>query len=146
MDVGQLFNTLLNSLPNQVWYFVPLFILLPILRTPWFKGKAGEAMVNLAAKLFLDKIRYHLIKNVTLPTEDGTTQIDHIIVSRYGVFVVETKNMKGWNCSSAKQRQWTQKIIKHSRRFQNPPLQNFKHAKTLQNLLGLGLGLGLGGE
>ena len=43
MDFGQLFNTLLNSLPNQVWYFVPLFILLPILRTPWFKGKAGEA-------------------------------------------------------------------------------------------------------
>src|SRR5690554_7325250 len=77
MDFGQLFNTLLNSLPNQVWYFVPLFILLPILRTPWFKGKAGEAMVNLAAKLFLDKARYHLIKNVTLPTEDGTTQIDH---------------------------------------------------------------------
>jgi|SRR5690554_1355654 len=66
MDFGQLFNTLLNSLPNQVWYFVPLFILLPILRTPWFKGKAGEAMVNLAAKLFLDKTRYHLIKNVTL--------------------------------------------------------------------------------
>ena len=83
MDVGQLFNTLLNSLPNQVWYFVPLFILLPILRTPWFKGKAGEAMVNLAAKLFLDRTRYHLLKNVTSPTKDGATPIDHIFVSRY---------------------------------------------------------------
>jgi hypothetical protein len=34
------------------------------------------------------------VKNVTLPTEDGgTTQIDHIIVSTYGVFVVETKKI-----------------------------------------------------
>ena len=138
MDFGQLFNTLLNSLPNQVWYFVPLFILLPILRTPWFKGKAGEAMVNLAAKLFLDKARYHLLKNVTLPTEDGTTQIDHIIVSRYGVFVAETKNMKGWIFGNAKQRYWTQKIFKHSQKFQNPLHQNYKHVKTLQSLLGLG--------
>ena len=137
MDFGQLFNTLLNSLPNQVWYFVPLFILLPILRTPWFKGKAGEAMVNLAAKLFLDKTRYHLIKNVTLPTEDGTTQIDHIIVSRYGVFVVETKNMKGWIFGNAKQRYWTQKIFKYSQKFQNPLHQNYKHVKTLQSLLDL---------
>ncbi|MBY6033307.1 NERD domain-containing protein [Marinobacter daepoensis] len=137
MDFGQLFNTLLNSLPNQVWYFLPLFILLPILRTPWFKGKAGEAMVNIAAKLFLDKARYHLIKNVTLPTEDGTTQIDHIIVSQYGVFVVETKNMRGWIFGNAKQRYWTQKIFTYSQKFQNPLHQNYKHVRTLQSLLGL---------
>lgn len=137
MDFGQLFNTLLNSLPNQVWYFVPLFILLPILRTPWFKCKAGEAMVNIAAKLSLDKARYHLIKNVTLPTEDGTTQIDHIIVSQYGVFVAETKNMKGWIFGSAKQHYWTQKIFKHSQKFQNPFHQNYKHVKTLRKLFGL---------
>lgn len=136
MDVGQLFNTLLNSLPNQVWYFVPLFILLPILRTPWFKGKAGEAMVNLAAKLFLDKIRYHLIKNVTLPTEDGTTQIDHIIVSRYGVFVVETKNMKGWIFGNAKQRYWTRRVFRHSQTFQSLLHQNLKHVKPHQIVLG----------
>ncbi|WP_236040332.1 nuclease-related domain-containing protein [Marinobacter nauticus] len=94
MDVGQLFNTLLNSLPNQVWYFVPLFILLPILRTPWFKGKAGEAMVNLAAKLFLDKTRYQLIKNVALPIVEGATQIDHIAVLRYGVLLRESMRVK----------------------------------------------------
>lgn len=62
---------------------------------PWFKGMLGEFVINVSAKLFLDKKQYHLIKNVTLPTEDGTTQIDHIIVSKFGVFVVETKNMTG---------------------------------------------------
>jgi hypothetical protein len=128
--------TQLQPLLN-LWYFIPLVLLLAILRSPWFKGHLGEFTVNVSARLFLDKDRYHLIKNVTLPTEDGTTQIDHIIVSRYGVFVVETKNMKGWIFGNAKQRQWTQKIYRYSQKFQNPLHQNYKHVKTLQSLLGL---------
>lgn len=134
MDYTQTLQPLFNAL----WYLIPLAILAAVIKSPWFKGKAGEAVVNLSAKLFLDTNRYHLIKNVTLPTEGGTTQIDHIIVSRYGVFVVETKNMKGWIFGSAKQRYWTQKIFKHSQKFQNPLHQNYKHVKTLQRLLGLG--------
>jgi len=133
MDYTQTLQPLFNAL----WYLIPLAIFAAVIKSSWFKGKAGEAIVNLSAKLFLDKNRYHLIKNVTLPTEDGTTQIDHIIVSRYGVFVVETKNMKGWIFGNAKQRYWTQKIFKHSQKFQNPLHQNYKHLKTLQSLLGL---------
>ncbi|MCK2148605.1 NERD domain-containing protein [Marinobacter alexandrii] len=137
MDHTQILHALQNAIPTAIWYLIPLFILVAVIKSSWFKGKAGEAVVNLSAKLFLDKTRYHLIKNVTLPTEDGTTQIDHIIVSRYGVFVVETKNMKGWIFGNAKQRQWTQKIYRHSQRFQNPLHQNYKHVKTLQSLLAL---------
>jgi|TARA_A200000159_G_scaffold38471_1_gene34845 restriction system protein len=80
---------------------------------------------------------YHLIKNVTLPTDDGSTQIDHIIVSKFGVFVVETKNMKGWIFGNPKQRMWTQKLYKHSSKFQNPLHQNYKHVQTLVSVLGL---------
>ncbi len=86
--------------------------------------------MNASARLFLDKGRYHLVKNVTLPTEDGTTQIDHLIVSRYRVFMVETKNMKGWIFGSVKQREWTQKIFKHFLKFQNPLHQHYKHVTT----------------
>lgn len=97
----------------------------------------GEFIVNFSAKWLLDKNQYHLIKNVTLPTEDGTTQIDHIIVSIFGIFVVETKNMKGWIFGGQNQKTWTQKIYKHSSKFQNPLHQNYKHIKTLESLLGL---------
>ena len=79
---------------------------------------------------------YTLIKDVTLPTSDGTTQVDHIVVSKYGIFVVETKNMKGWIFGSARQKQWTQKIYRHSSKFQNPLHQNYKHIKALETLLG----------
>lgn len=40
------------------------------------------------------------------------------ILSRFDV--VETKNMKGWIFGSANQKQWTQKIFKHTAKFQNP--------------------------
>ena len=112
-----------------------LAILVSYLQSPSVKGKIGEAIVNRAISKKLDKTQYHLVKDVTLPTVDGTTQVEHIIVSRYGIFVIETKKMKGWIFGSERQKTWTQKIFKHSRKFQNPLHQNYKHVKTLSHLL-----------
>ena len=128
-------NILLNTLAT-FWYVIPILILLPIIKTPWFKGMLGEFLVNILLSNFLPKKDYRLIKHITLPTEDGgTTQIDHIVVSRFGIFVIETKNMKGWIFGKANQKQWTQKIFKYSGKFQNPIHQNYKHLKTLESCL-----------
>jgi restriction system protein len=78
---------------------------------------------------------WHLLNNVTLPTADGTTQIDHVLVSRYGIFVIETKNYSGWIFGDARSEHWTQVIYKKKSRFQNPLRQNYKHIKTVQALL-----------
>ena len=48
------------------------------------------------------------------------------------MFVIETKNMRGWIFGSANQKTWTQKIYKHTNKFQNPLHQNYKHVKTLE--------------
>lgn len=132
IDVSTILTPLL-----QLWYLLPIVLIVAFFRTPWGKGIIGEFLVNTATRLKLDKNKYHLIKNVTLPTEDGTTQIDHIIVSEYGIFVVETKNMKGWIFGDEKQKFWTQKIYKHTNKFQNPLHQNYKHIKTIQDALNL---------
>ena len=128
---------LIGQVVGTLWYLLPLFILAAVFKSSWFKGVMGELIVNIAAMLMLDRNEYHLIKNVTLPTMDGTTQIDHVIVSKYGIFVVETKNMKGWIFGTANQKMWTQQIFKHKNTFQNPLHQNFKHTKTLESLLSL---------
>ncbi|MGR5060813.1 NERD domain-containing protein [Vibrio rotiferianus] len=129
-----IFEAFLNVLA-QVWYLVPLLLIVSVFKSRWLKGVFGEFLVNrLLSKL--PESDYTLIKDVTLPTNDGTTQVDHIVVSRYGIFVVETKNMKGWIFGSARQKQWTQKIYRHSSKFQNPLHQNYKHIKTLETLLG----------
>jgi len=125
-----LFNALILN-----WHFIPALLLIFILKSAWFKGIFGEFLVNFLLNNFLPKEQYTLIKNVTLPTDDGTTQIDHIIVSRFGVFVIETKNMKGWIFGNAKQKLWTQKIFRYTGRFQNPLHQNYKHTKALASCL-----------
>lgn len=138
MDINQILIQALGPILTNYWWLWSLLAILSFLKTPFMKGVIGEALVNLAANLFLDKQVYKLFKNVTLPTEDGgTTQIDHVIVSRYGVFVIETKNIKGWIFGSANQKTWTQKIYRHTNQFQNPLHQNYKHTQTLQAALDL---------
>ncbi|GAA0310975.1 NERD domain-containing protein [Psychrobacter aestuarii] len=102
------------------------------------KGMLGEGVINLATWLALDKTIYQRINNVTLPLANGgSTQIDHIIVSPYGIFVIETKNYKGWIFGSEHQRQWTQTIMGKKYKFQNPLHQNYLHIKALSDVLAL---------
>ena len=114
-----------------------LGLLFRIYLLPKIKGYLGEAAVNFQARRFLDQGIYHLIPNVMLPTPDGTTQIDHVIVSRFGIFVLETKTYKGWIFGSERDAQWTQSIFRQKHRFQNPLRQNYKHTKTLAELTGI---------
>ena len=106
-----------------------------------FKGFLGETVINVAMWLKLEKDVYHRLNGITLPRDKGgSTQIDHIIVSVYGIFVIETKNYKGWIYGSETQRQWTQSFPNGSKfKFQNPLRQNYLHIKTLADLLGLEL-------
>lgn len=125
--------------PYLYWLliFVPILVLALILRSAWFKGKLGEFKVNVGVSLLLDRNVYRLIKNVTLPVGDGTTQIDHLVVSPYGIFVIETKNIKGWIFGQSNQAQWMQVIYRFKKKFQNPLIQNNLHVEAVRDLLGL---------
>jgi len=93
----------------------------------WAKGQIGELLVRLFIHLQLDKQTYRRLHNATLDTPDGTMQIDHVFLSPYGIFVLETKNMSGWIFGSEKQAHWAQTLYKHTFKFQNPLRQNYKH-------------------
>lgn len=121
----------------MVWILILLGLAAGAVKSPWLKGMAGEFLVNLAAWIFLDRRYYRLIKNVTLPTADGTTQIDHVVLSQYGIFVIETKNMSGWIFGDTHQKTWTQKIFRQTYTFQNPLHQNYKHTQALREILGI---------
>jgi restriction system protein len=102
------------------------------------KGFVGEAMGSLAAKLFLDSRVYRSLNNVTLKTSNGTVQVDHVIVSRFGVFVIEAKNYQGWIFGTENQPEWTQSLPGGRKfKFQNPLRQNYRHIKALSEFLGL---------
>jgi hypothetical protein len=101
------------------------------------KGWLGEVQCTLAKKLFLNSAVYFDVNNVTIPTSNGTTQIDHIIVSQHGIFVVETKNIEGWIFGDAKSPAWTQSLFGKKFKFQNPLHQNYRHIKTLSEFLSI---------
>jgi restriction system protein len=123
------------------WYWLsflaPLLALSLILQSAWFKGKLGELKVHVGLSFLLDRKIYRLVKNVTLPFGGGTAQIDHLVVSPYGIFVIETKNVRGWIFGQPDQEQWTQVIYRFKKRFKNPLFQNNVHVEAVRKLLGL---------
>ena len=120
-----------------LFLFFAFALLLFFLQLPRIKGRIGEYWVQKVSRRVLDEENYRILSDVILPTEDGTTQIDHIIVSNFGLFVVETKHMRGWIFGRPDHKEWTQVIYGHRGKFQNPLRQNYKHVKTLEALLNL---------
>nr|NIV16857.1 NERD domain-containing protein [Woeseiaceae bacterium] len=121
---------------------IALFVLLissrAYRRSPTTKGARGESRVNSVLHQNLPPREYKVFHDIILDTGWGLTQIDHIVVSRYGIFVIETKNFSGWIFGDAKSKQWTQIIYRNKSRFQNPLHQNYKHAKAVESFLSLG--------
>ena len=108
-----------------IWVCITLLLLEEVLRrlTPKIKGASGEAMVSWVLS-HLPKEQYTVIHNVMLQTERGTSQVDHVVVSVYGIFVIEVKNYTGWISGTENSSQWTQTIYKTKNRFMNPIHQN----------------------
>jgi predicted RNA-binding Zn-ribbon protein involved in translation (DUF1610 family) len=108
------------------------------LRSPGFKGAMGERRVrSVLEALESDPAHPKSLHDVVLQTPDGTTQIDHVLVSAHGVFAIETKNLKGWIFGHARSKNWMQSLYRTKFKFQNPLRQNYKHVKALQAFLGL---------
>ena len=128
---------------------VVAFIIWGALRnTPEYKGKEGELYVhNILAQL---PEEYTVFDDVMLKTTNGTTQIDHVVVSRYGVFAIETKNYRGDIYGNDDRQQWTQIIVTDvtymkkwyktytyvtKNHFYNPVKQSVSHANAIKRAL-----------
>ena len=95
----------------------------------------GEWLVRQILTEYCSRSTAHLLNNVTLEYGDGTTQIDHILITQNGILVIETKHYTGWIFANEKQKYWTQVIFKIKYKFLNPIFQNYKHIIATQELL-----------
>lgn len=98
------------------------------------KGKYGEKTIAKALDT-LPKDTYRVLNDVLLPTPKGSSQIDHIIISVYGIFVIETKNYSGKIYGTENSEYWTQYLPRFEKQFYNPVLQNAGHVKALRRVL-----------
>ena len=114
-----------------------LFIISFLIKKKYLdKGKLGEKSVAKKLKK-LDKHKYKVINDVILKTSRGTSQIDHLVVSNYGIFVIETKNYQGWIVGSENTDNWQQIIYNKKNFFRNPIKQNYGHIKAIEENLKL---------
>lgn len=116
-----------------LWLLIALGIILQILG-PKIKGYFGEQSVSFFLSR-LDETKYKVINNIMIKVGDRTTQIDHIVVSNYGVFVIETKNYKGWITGNEYDDYWKQTIYKRKEKLRNPIKQNYGHIQALKEHL-----------
>ena len=98
-------------------------------------GKRGEKMV--AKELArLKRKDFIVLNDLLLPTANGkTSQIDHVVVSTRGIFVIETKNHAGRISGSENAQYWQQHLSSQSRGFYNPILQNRSHLRAIRRHL-----------
>ncbi len=123
-------------------FLLPIAIVLVILAIvvkiaePRIKGWAGESFVSQQLK-HLDPAYYKILDDILLPSRGSlnSTQIDHVIVSNFGIFCIETKAYQGWIFGNANQEYWTQVIYHHKERFYNPLRQNYAHVKAIEELV-----------
>ena len=123
----------------QVWVAMAVMLIIVAIikiKLPYLKGLIGERFVS--RKLFkLDPAYYKVLDDLLLPSSGNlnTTQLDHVVVSNYGIFCIETKSYKGWIFGNVKDKYWTQVIYRHKERFYNPLRQNFAHTQAIENLV-----------
>ena len=102
----------------------------------WF----GEHWVKKELKkLPLDK--YQILNDIMIKTSRGTTQIDHIVVSKYGIFVIETKQYNGFITGNSYDLKWEKHYGKQSKHCVNPIRQNYGHVKAISELLNIDKGV-----
>jgi len=101
------------------------------------RGWFGEKKTTFMMWLDLRKDVYRRFHNVIIPAKNGSAQVDHVLVSPFGLFIVETKNKKGWIFGSGDDAKWTQVIYGRKYPFQNPLRQTYRQKKILAEYLEL---------
>lgn len=99
------------------------------------KGSLGELRQEIRLEQ-LERDKYKTLNDIIITNKSGTTQIDHLVISIYGIFVIENKNYAGYIYGSERNTNWTQIIKGCKTQFHNPVRQNYGHIKSLEEIIG----------
>lgn len=108
-------------------------------------GKKGEFIIGRSIDQLTGYKR--ILYNCYIPKPDGgTTEIDIILIHEMGIYVIESKNYKGWIFGSENEKYWTQTLYRSNgygtknvqkNHFYNPVIQNKGHIKLLRQYLNM---------
>lgn len=135
-------NKLNSALLSSPWYWA-LMIFCAITIFACIKygvriiGWFGEYWTKSSLYL-LDKSKYIVLNDIMIDVGDKTHQIDHVVLSKYGIFVIETKQYNGYIKGSKYDKKWVRYIKgKDPIYYTNPIRQNSGHVKAICKLLNI---------
>jgi hypothetical protein len=118
-------------------WIVPLVLLIVFIASPRFRGDIAETRVRRILATGLEKNRYTIFNSLVVPAGGGTIKIDHVVVSKFGIFVIESQLARGWVSGGEFQDRWKQYHLSRFTRLDNPMHRNALQAQALQKLLDL---------
>ena len=97
-------------------FIVLILVILFKINSSKIKGSVGEFKVNTRLNFLGNE--YISLNDILIKSSNGnTSQIDELVLSEYGIFIIETKNYKGWIFGNEKSENWTQVIFKEKHTF-----------------------------
>ena len=126
-------NTLLEN--YLVVIIIVIAIILYLFRNK-IKGKLGEIKSSNELNK-LDREEYKVLDNIILYSDNKTHEIDNIVISKYGLFIIEMKNYIGKVSGSKDDDKWTHYAYKNVNKFYNPVKQNYGHMRCVSDALKL---------
>lgn len=92
--------------------------------TPKDIGNRGENRVRSILEQLPED--YYVVNDLLLRSDKGYSQIDHLVISKYGLFAIETKNYAGDIYGDDRRKEWTQ-IIVNEHTFINKPFKTYTY-------------------
>ena len=84
----------------------------------------------------LDKNKYIVLNDIMILINGKTYQIDHVVLSKYGIFVIETKQYNGYITGDKYDNKWVRHLKDNKKvYYTNPIRQNYGHVKAISELL-----------
>lgn len=117
-------------------WVAPLVLLIAFVSSPRFRGDIAQSRVRRLLAAGLEDKRYTVFNDLVVPSGGGTTRVDHVVVSRFGIFVIASRYVRGWISGTAVQAQWRQHRWGRAVRFENPLHENRLQVEAMQRLLG----------
>jgi restriction system protein len=117
-----------------------LLVALALRRSGWtnYSGTSSSRQPDIRFKSIQTSFKLFEFRNVIVPDERGTTEIDVILVGNTGIFVIEQKEYNAWIFGGEDDEKWTARYVNGATyQFQNPLRQNHRHVMALATLLGL---------
>lgn len=112
---------------------IAIIIILAVYNSPNFKGRDGERIV--AEKLENVEGKKYVVNNIMINDNGKSRQIDHILISEHGIFIIETKNFAGAIYGKETSTEWKQYLNGKCFKFKNPIHQNYGHLEIVKSIL-----------